>query len=70
MKTKINSFNELIAYFKQPEVEFSDIQQIASNALKVYFVDQHPKEEAIQLLIDFWAKWGDVKEKPLFIERH
>jgi predicted protein tyrosine phosphatase len=70
MKTKINSFKELIAYFKRPEVEFSDIQQITSDALKAYFVDQHPKEEAIQLLIDFWAKWEHTKEKPLFIERH
>jgi hypothetical protein len=37
--------------------------------LKCLFIEEHTKEEAIQLLIAFWAKWGDVKEKPLFIER-
>jgi hypothetical protein len=69
MKKKINNFEELINYFKQPEVEFSDIDKITREALKVHFIEKHPKEEAIQLLVDFWAKWGAVEEKPIFIER-
>jgi hypothetical protein len=68
MKFRISTFEELIYYFKQPEVEFSDIDKITREALKVYFIEKHPKEEAIQLLIDFWAKWGHTKEKPLFIK--
>jgi hypothetical protein len=69
MKTKINTFEEMIAYFKQPEVEFSEIDRVTREALKIHFIDKHPKEEAIQLLVDFWAKWGDKPEKPIFIER-
>lgn len=69
MKFRISTFEELIHYFKQPEVEFSNIDKITREALKVYFIEKHPKEEAIQLLIAFWAKWGHTKEKPLFIER-
>jgi len=59
----------MIAYFKQPEVEFSEIDRVTREALKIHFIDKHPKEEAIQLLVDFWAKWGDKPEKPIFIER-
>lgn len=70
MKFRISTFEELINYCKQPEVEFDEIQKITSEGLKIYFVKQHPKEKAIQLLIVFWAKWGHSKEKPLFIERH
>jgi len=69
MKTKINSFEELIAYFKRPEVEFSEIDRVTREALKIHFIEKHPKEEAIQLLVDFWAKWGATEEKPIFIER-
>lgn len=69
MKFRISTFEELIHYFKQPEVEFSHIDKITREALKVYFIEKHPKEKAIQLLIVFWAKWGHSKEKPLFIER-
>jgi hypothetical protein len=34
----------------------------------IIFVDEHPKERAIQLLIDFWDKWQHTKEKPIFID--
>ena len=69
MKFRISTFEELIHNFRQPEVEFSDIDKITREALKVYFIEKHPKEEAIQLLINFWAKWGDKPETPIFIKR-
>jgi hypothetical protein len=37
--------------------------------LKCTLIEEHTKEEAIQLLIAFWAKWGDKPETPIFIER-
>jgi hypothetical protein len=68
MKFRINTFEEMIHYFKQPEVEFGDIEEITRESLKCIFIEEHTKEEAIQLLIAFWAKWGHTKEKPLFIK--
>jgi sulfatase maturation enzyme AslB (radical SAM superfamily) len=69
MKFRINTFEEMITYFKRPEVEFSHIEEITRESLKCIFIEEHTKEEAIQLLIAFWAKWGAVEEKPIFIER-
>jgi hypothetical protein len=64
----INNFNELIHYFSRPEVEYKHIQEICCKAMCIIFVDEHPKERAIQLLIDFWDKWQHTKEKPIFID--
>lgn len=64
---QINNFNQLIEYFKQPEVEFCHIQKICSEGMKVYFIEDYPKDIAISMLIDYWYNWKDAKELPLFI---
>ncbi len=63
----INGFGDLIAYFKQTHVTFTQIEQITNQGLKLYFVEEHSKERAIELLIKFWDKWKNHNEKPLFI---
>jgi hypothetical protein len=69
MKFRLNSFEDMIAYFKRPEVEFSHIEDITRESLKCIFIEDHTKEDAIRLLIEFWQQWGDKHEKPIFIER-
>jgi hypothetical protein len=64
----INNFNELIRYFNRPEIEFKHIQEICTAGLCVIFVEDHTKERAIELLIEYWSKWGKVREKPIFID--
>jgi hypothetical protein len=65
---QINNFNQLIEYFKQPEVEFCHIRKICSEGLKVYFIEDYKKDEAIEKLIDYWNKWKHTNERPLFID--
>jgi hypothetical protein len=64
---KINNFNQLIAYFNQPEIEFKHIQQICNEGLGVIFINDYSKRDAINLLIDYWQTWGDKVERPIFI---
>jgi len=64
----INNFNELIKYFNRPEIEFKHIQEICTSGLCVIFVNDHTKERAIELLIEYWSKWGQVRERPIFID--
>lgn len=68
MMQTINNFNELIKYFNRPEIEFKHIQDICCKALCIIFLNEHTKENAIKLLIEFWEKWKHTKEKPIFID--
>jgi sulfatase maturation enzyme AslB (radical SAM superfamily) len=64
---QINGIEELISYFKEPHLSFAQIEQITNQGLNLIFVEEHTKEQAIELLIKFWNKWKDHNEKPLFI---
>jgi hypothetical protein len=68
MMQTINNFNELIKYFNRPEIEFKHIQEICTSGLCVIFVNDHTKESAIKLLHEYWCKWGQLKERPIFID--
>ncbi len=68
MEQTIHNFNELIKYFNRPEIEFKHIQEICTSGLSIIFVHDHTKERAIELLIEYWSKWGQVREKPIFID--
>jgi hypothetical protein len=65
---QINNFNQLIEYFKQPEVEFCHIQQVCNEGLGVIFLKDYHKKKAIKLLIDYWELWGNKVERPIFID--
>lgn len=67
---RINSFNELIKFFKQDEITFKDVSEICNKTLFIYFVKDYTKDEAIKILINFWHKWGHTRERPLFIDVH
>ena len=68
MMQTINNFTELIKYFSQPEIEFKHISEICCQSMCIIFLDEHTKERAIELLIEYWNKWGQVKERPIFID--
>ena len=65
---QINNFNQLIEYFKRPEIEFKHIQEICNTGLCVIFINEPTKERAIELLIEYWSKWALVRERPIFID--
>lgn len=68
MMQTINNFTELIKYFNRPEIEFKQIKEICCQGMCVIFVEEYTKERAIELLIEYWSKWGKVREKPIFID--
>lgn len=71
MRIKINSFDDLMAYFEQSEVTVQMIHQIATEGLKVIIIDNkatpYTKEQSIQLIKDWWHQYKDSKSRPLFI---
>jgi hypothetical protein len=65
---EINNFNQLIEYFKRPEIKVCHIEKICSEGMVVFFIGTPKKEHAIKLLIEYWGKYGNAKERPLFID--
>lgn len=68
MNYSINNFNELIRFFERPEVTVEQIEEITAKSLYVFFIGKNTKEDAIKQLIKFWDKWGETREKPIFID--
>lgn len=68
MNYSINNFNELIRFFERPEVTVEQIEEITAKSLYVFFIGKNTKEDAIKKLIKFWDKWGETREKPIFID--
>lgn len=69
MINTIKNFDELLEYFKRPEIEFEHIEKICHEGLCVFFTGKHTKEEAIKLITDYWNKWGGKNvERPIFID--
>jgi hypothetical protein len=44
------------------------IIQLIQDTLFVYFLNDYKKTEIIELLKDYWSKYGRLKQRPLFIE--
>ncbi len=66
---KIKTFSQLIEYFNRPEVTKEQIIEIISKSLTVFIISTEATKEIIILeIIDFWAIWGNTKERPFFID--
>ncbi len=66
---RINSFDEFIDFIEKSDLTQKQIDSLVGQSLFVWYVKEyHSKSEMINVLKDFWAEWGNVKEKPLFID--
>ena len=68
MKT-VNNFDELITYIKENDLSQKQINDLLNFTIhSYYFKDFNSKDELIESLINFWEKWKDIKERPIFID--
>jgi hypothetical protein len=73
MKVDITSFEELIEYIETNDsITVSDINKLVKETLGVRLVfyrlfDTIEKDKLVQDLKDFWNRWKDEKERPLFL---
>jgi hypothetical protein len=69
-KININSFDELLIFFRNENTTIAQIQEVCNMGLIIFFVQEHTDKEAlINIIIDYWEKWKHTKERPLFIDR-
>jgi hypothetical protein len=69
-KININSFDELLVFFRKEDTTIEQIQDVCNKGLIIFFIQEHTDKEAlINIIIDYWEKWKHTKERPLFIDR-
>ena len=72
IEIEVNSFEELIHFFRNDKVTAKMVKDISSMSLKVFIDDlaedqPSTKEECIEKLLSWWAEWHQTFERPLFI---
>lgn len=63
---EINTFNDLLQVIEQNNFKKDEVAEIIWHTLKIVAF-YNSKDELINLLKDYWQKWEDAPEKPLFI---
>jgi len=68
MKVQINTFNELIDFIETSNLSLEQYATIISNSLSL-FIDTKKltKQNLITKLKDYWRKYKNQLEKPLFL---
>jgi len=66
---KIKSFDDLIEFIENEEASLKDIESIINHTMRVIVIsdEKYDKSHMIDKLKDFWDKFKDVQECPLFL---
>jgi sulfur relay (sulfurtransferase) DsrC/TusE family protein len=66
MEQEIYNFNDLLQVIEQNNFKKDEVAEIIWHTLKIVAF-YNSKAELINLLKDFWQKWKDAPETPIFI---
>ena len=65
----INNFDDMIQFIKEHDLTPDQTHELVKTCINSYIVtDYKSKDELITALTDFWSKWKDTVERPLFID--
>ena len=64
---QLNTFDELIEFLKANDLTPEQVDEIIQSQFKAFYFQKLTKDEIIEGLIDWWAKWKDANERPPFI---
>ncbi len=65
---QINSFEELVQFIEENELTIEQKRSLVNNALKIYYDGSFSNEILIPRIKKYWAKYGHIKERPLFLD--
>ena len=65
--TQLNTFEELIEFLKANDLTPKEVNEIIQLQFKAFYIQELTKDEMIEGLVDWWAKWKHAKERPPFI---
>jgi hypothetical protein len=65
----IDSIDSLCVYIMNTKPTLNHVNQIIWNmGIKSIIMNEASPEEYCKLITDFWAKWKEQKERPIFID--
>lgn len=67
-QTRIKTFDELIMYFERPEVTFKEMNEILTQAIGSFFINDYTKEDAIEHLKVHWQKKQEPNCRAIFLD--
>ena len=67
MEIRINTFEDLIEVIEKYDLNESQRNELVRLSLKVIVIENYNKKELISKLKTFWNKFGNGKEKPIFL---
>ena len=65
---KINNFEELKIFIRNNELHKSDIEELLKITLKVWITSDSHKEDLLNKIEEFYNKYPDVQNRPLFLD--
>lgn len=69
MEIEIRTFGDLIQFLEENELSERKINEILITTIQsLYTGDTANKKEMTLALKEFWEKWSDKPERPLFID--
>jgi len=69
MEVEIKTFEDLIQFVEENDLSEEKINEILMATIQsLYTGDTGNKSEMIKTLKEFWEKWSDKPERPLFID--
>jgi hypothetical protein len=70
MEIDINTNDDLLEFIKRDDVTLKQAHDVSLAFLKVLSIFEYEsKQHLIESVTAFINKWGDVKEKPIFIDQ-
>jgi len=64
---QLNTFEELIEFLRGNDLTPEQVNEIIQLQFKAFYFQSLTKDEMIDGLIDWWAKWKHTNERPPFI---
>lgn len=69
MEVEIKTFEDLIEFLENNALSEKKINEILITTLhSIYTGDTVNKKEMIQAIKEFWEKWSEQPERPIFID--
>ena len=68
MQTTISTFNELVEFIHDHDLNHIQVQKIVSETIGAYFTHSGTKLELLDTLLEWWQRHQDKQEKPIFIK--
>ncbi|RTY89862.1 hypothetical protein EKM01_12150 [Flavobacterium sp. RSP46] len=65
---EINSIEDFKEYLLNHELSKFQISEILKKTLKVWISDEYNKTDLVNMIEDFYYKYPNIQERPLFLD--